>query len=92
VASCERAASAFDGLDPLLEMGFTGRPLDRLLEQIAACASYAAELRLASDGIHRALHAAEAELGVGALFWQLVSCDIETVGVPCAPPTALDGR
>jgi predicted phosphate transport protein (TIGR00153 family) len=69
IAACEQAERVIDELDELLETGFAGPGVVRVVAMIDELSRIESETDALAERVARRLFAMEAELGVGTVFW-----------------------
>ncbi len=74
IAACEQAERVINALDELVESGFKGREVGRVEEMIGELSRIETDTDQLAERANRLVFAAEAELGVGTVFWiQMIS-------------------
>ena len=68
LAACEQAERVIDELDELVETGFRGRGVDKVVEMIDALGRIESETDVLEERVASKLFALEDELGIGTFF------------------------
>ncbi len=74
ITACEQAERVINELDELVQTGFKGREVGRVEEMIGELSRIETDTDQLAERANRLVFAAEAELGVGTVFWcQMIS-------------------